>query len=122
MDANGGRLAGFFDVFAWREPREVLFCEVKVGRDRIQASQRRFLANALPLRPLSEFVVIEMPRPTGKYRAARLPGRPTAPAAAGADRPGAVAGDELLISPRGVAHELASIRQRHDVDDAATLR
>lgn len=40
-DANGGTLAGFFDVFAWREPAEVLFCEVKVGPDRIQASQRR---------------------------------------------------------------------------------
>ena len=34
-DANGGTLAGFFDVFAWREPGEVLFCEVKAGPDRM---------------------------------------------------------------------------------------
>jgi hypothetical protein len=58
-DANGGTLAGFFDVFAWREPAEVLFCEVKVGPDRIQPSQRQFLAHALRLRPLSEFMIIE---------------------------------------------------------------
>lgn len=62
-DANGGTLAGFFDVFAWRQPGEVLFCEVKVGPDRIQPSQCRFLGNALRLRPLSEFLIIEMPRP-----------------------------------------------------------
>ncbi len=61
--ANGGTLAGFFDVFAWREPSEVLFCEVKVGPDRIQPSQRQFLARALRLRPLGEFLIIEMPDP-----------------------------------------------------------
>lgn len=33
--ANGGKLGGFFDVFAWREPGEVRFDEVKVGRDPI---------------------------------------------------------------------------------------
>jgi len=75
-DVNGGRLAGFFDVFAWREPDEVLFCEVKVGRDRIQANQRHFLGNALRFRPLGEFMIIEMPRPSGKAPAVRLPGRP----------------------------------------------
>jgi len=70
-DANGGTLAGFFDVFAWREPTEVLFCEVKVGPVRIQPSQRQFLAGALRLRPLSEFTIIEMPRPTPKAAAGR---------------------------------------------------
>ena len=29
--ANGGSLGGFFDVFAWREPGQVRFCEAKVG-------------------------------------------------------------------------------------------
>jgi hypothetical protein len=75
-DANGGMLAGFFDVFAWREPSEVLFAEVKVGPDRIRASQRRFLAQALRLRPLSEFMIIEMPRPARNAAA----GRPSQPA------------------------------------------
>lgn len=115
-DANGARLAGFFDVFAWREHREVLFCEVKVGRDRIQASQRRFLANALRLRPLSEFVIIEMPQPTGKTRATRLSGRPTALTMVGTNRPAAVAGGELLISPRGVAHFAGCLHKGGDLD------
>jgi hypothetical protein len=74
-DANGGTLAGFFDVFAWRKPGEVLFCEVKVGPDRIQASQRRFLGNALRLRPLSEFLIIEMPQPARTSPAARPPSK-----------------------------------------------
>jgi hypothetical protein len=39
--ANGGTLGGFFDVFAWREPGQVRFCEAKVGPDRIKATQIR---------------------------------------------------------------------------------
>ena len=82
-DANSGTLSGFFDVFAWREPAEVLFCEVKVGPDRIRASQRQFLAHALSLRPLSEFLIIEMPRP-GRQPAS---GQPSQPADAVRERP-----------------------------------
>jgi len=115
-DVNGGRLAGYFDVFAWREPDEVLFCEVKVGRDRIQASQRRFLASALRLRPLSEFMIIEMPQPAGEVHAVRPPGRPPAPALVTANPPGAVAGGELLISPRGVAHFAGCLHKGADPD------
>ena len=48
--ANGGKLDGFFDVFAWREPGEVRFDEAKVGRrDSIRPSQRRFVKLALDL-------------------------------------------------------------------------
>ena len=45
--ANGGSLGGFFDVFAWREPGEVRFCEAKVGPDRIKPTQLRFIELAL---------------------------------------------------------------------------
>ena len=31
--ANGGKLTGFFDVFAWREPGQIGFFEAKVGPD-----------------------------------------------------------------------------------------
>ena len=77
-------------MFAWREPGEVLFCEVKVGPDRIRANRRRFLDNALWLRPLSEFLIIEMPR--------------AIPAEDVPDQPTTLCALELLISPRGVAH------------------
>ncbi len=98
--ANGGTLTGFFDVFAWREPSDVLFCEVKVGPDRIQASQRRFLARALSLRPLSEFLIIEMPGPPAKGTIRST--RRMIPATAARSEP-AASGD-ILISPAGVAH------------------
>ncbi len=101
--ANGGRLAGFFDVFAWREPGKVVFCEVKVGQDRIQDSQREFLALALRVRPLAEFLIIEMPRPAGQAPAVRL-SRPGGSGMVPANRRAAVAGGEVLISRRGVAH------------------
>jgi len=102
-DANGGTLAGFFDVFAWREPGEVLFCEVKVGPDRIEANQRRFLGNALRLRPLSEFLIIEMHQPARTSPAAQPPDQ-AEPRAGVPDHPAAPGVPELLISPRGVAH------------------
>ena len=40
---------GFFDVFAWREPGQVRFYEVKVGPDRIKPTQLRFVELALRL-------------------------------------------------------------------------
>jgi len=61
--ANGGKLDGFFDVFAWREPGEVRFDEAKVGRrDSIRPSQRRFVKLALDLHHrLEQFTVINVP-------------------------------------------------------------
>jgi hypothetical protein len=60
--ANGGKLDGFFDVFAWREPGEVRFDEVKVGRDHIRNTQLTFVKLALDLhhRP-EQFTIIEVP-------------------------------------------------------------
>jgi len=115
-EANGGRLAGFFDVFAWREPSEVLLCEVKVGRDRIHPNQRRFLGNALRLRPLSEFMIIEMPQPAGRVPALRLSTRPTALTIGTTNGPAAGVGGELLISPNGVAHFAGCLHKGGDPD------
>jgi len=65
--ANGGRLGGFFDVFVWREPGEVRFYEVKVGKDDINRNQRRFVERALGLHHrLDEFTIIEVPKPTAR--------------------------------------------------------
>ena len=91
-------------------------CEVKVGRDRIQASQRRFLVTALRLRPLSEFVIIEMARPAGKARAVSLPGPPAALTAVGADRVAAAASADVPISPGGVAHFAGCLHKGGDLD------
>ena len=61
--ANGGKLDGFFDVFAWREPGEVRFDEAKVGRgDSIRDSQRKFVKLALDLHHrLEQFTIIKVP-------------------------------------------------------------
>lgn len=60
--ANGGKLGGSFDVFAWREPGEVRFDEVKVSRDRIGLNQRKFVKLALDLTHcLDEFTIIKVP-------------------------------------------------------------
>jgi VRR-NUC domain len=59
--ANDGKLSGFFDVFAWREPDEVRFLEVKVARDRIQPTQRRFAEKAMRFHDQSQFMIIEVP-------------------------------------------------------------
>jgi hypothetical protein len=58
--ANGGRLAGFFDVFAWRKPGEVRFAEAKGTGDRIRPTQRQFLSTALRFHDASQFTVIEV--------------------------------------------------------------
>jgi hypothetical protein len=60
--ANGGKLTGFFDVFAWREPGQAGFFEAKVGTDTIRPSQRAFLETALRFRPLDQFTIIEFGR------------------------------------------------------------
>jgi hypothetical protein len=59
--ANGG-LGGFFDLFAWRNPGEVRFDEAKVGKDRIQPTQRRFVEQALRFHRIEDFTIIEVVR------------------------------------------------------------
>jgi hypothetical protein len=60
--ANGGRLGGFFDVFAWREPGQLRFLEAKVGPDRIRPNQRRFFETALRFHAPDQFVIVEIAR------------------------------------------------------------
>jgi hypothetical protein len=62
--ANGGTLGGFFDVFAWREPGQVRFCEAKVGPDRIKTMQIRFLGVGLRFHRPADFVIIEVTGPS----------------------------------------------------------
>ena len=61
LAANDGKLTGFFDVFAWREPDDVRFLEVKVAGDRIQPTQRRFVERALRLHDHGKFLIIDVP-------------------------------------------------------------
>jgi hypothetical protein len=71
--ANGGSLGGFFDVFAWREPGQVRFCEAKVGPDRIKATQIRFLEVALRSHRSADFVIIEVAGPSLRGKTGRRP-------------------------------------------------
>jgi hypothetical protein len=71
--ANGGTLRGFFDVFAWREPGQVRFCEAKVGPDRIKATQIRFLEAALRFHRPADFMIIEGRRAVDAGEAGRRP-------------------------------------------------
>jgi hypothetical protein len=71
--ANGGTLGGFFDVFAWREPGQVRFCEAKVGPDRIKATQIRFLEVALRFHRPADFMIIEIAGPSMPDKAGRRP-------------------------------------------------
>jgi hypothetical protein len=67
LDANRRSFGGFFDVFAWREPGEVRFYEVKVGKDDINRNQRRFVERALGLHHrLEEFTIIEVLESTAR--------------------------------------------------------
>jgi hypothetical protein len=71
LDANPDRrrpFGGFFDVFVWREPGEVRFYEVKVGRkDDINLNQCKFVERALGLdHRLEEFTIIEVLKPTAR--------------------------------------------------------
>ena len=70
--ANGGTLSGFFDVFAWREPGEVRFDEVKVGSDRIGDNQRKFVKLALDRHYcLDQFTIIQVPKSAARRRPQR---------------------------------------------------
>ena len=71
--ANGGSLGGFFDVFAWREPGQVRFCEAKVGPDRIKPTQLRFVELALRFHRLEEFTIIEVAGPSLRVTLERRP-------------------------------------------------
>jgi hypothetical protein len=86
--ANGGKLDGFFDVFAWREPGEVRFDEAKTSGDSPRPSQRKFVKLALDLgHRLEQFTIIKVPTtpsPRSRIRTrppivvkfgGRLPGR-----------------------------------------------
>ena len=71
LDANPNRrqpFGGFFDVFVWREPGEVRFYEVKVGKeDDINLNQRKFVERALGLdHRLEEFAIIEVLKPAAR--------------------------------------------------------
>jgi hypothetical protein len=59
--ANDGKLGGFFDVFAWRQPGEVKFLEIKVAKDKIQPTQRRFVERALRFHDPKQFIIVEIP-------------------------------------------------------------
>jgi hypothetical protein len=69
--ANGGTLGGFFDVFAWREPSQVRFCEAKVGPDRIKPTQLRFVELALRFHRLEQFTIIEVAGPSPRGASGR---------------------------------------------------
>lgn len=61
--AKGGKLGGFFDVFAWREPGEVRFDEVKGSGDSPRPSQREFVKLALDHgHHLEQFTIIKVPK------------------------------------------------------------
>jgi len=61
--ANGGKLDGFFDVFAWRDPGEVRFDEAKTSGDSPRESQRKFVKLALDLgHRLEQFTIIKVPK------------------------------------------------------------
>jgi hypothetical protein len=77
--ANGGSLGGFFDVFAWREPGQVRFCEAKIGPDRIKPTQLRFIELALRFHLSEQFMIIEVAGPSRAVRQVTCPGAPGRP-------------------------------------------
>jgi hypothetical protein len=72
--ANGGSLGGFFDVFAWRKPGQVRFCEAKVGPDRIKPTQLRFVELALRFHSPADFMIIEVAGPSLRGAPVHRPG------------------------------------------------
>ena len=108
--ANGGALGGFFDVFAWREPGQVRFCEAKVGPDRIKATQIRFLEVALRFHRPADFMTIDvtgpsMPGVAGRksksaWRAWSRTGNRTAPHSASRTRPRSSSPANSSLTPR----------------------
>ena len=71
--ANGGKLDGFFDVFAWRDPGEVRFDEAKTSGDSPRGSQRKFVKLALDLgHRLEQFTIIKVPKTMQRPRESGL--------------------------------------------------
>jgi hypothetical protein len=68
LKKNGQPFSGFWDVFVWREPGEVRFYEVKVGKkDKLNHNQHKFVERALGLdHRLEEFMIIEVPKPKAR--------------------------------------------------------
>ena len=60
-EQNGG-FAGFFDVFAYRGS-EIVFAEVKLSKkDRLRATQKRWIAAALAAGvPVENLLIVECP-------------------------------------------------------------
>ncbi|HJZ01286.1 MAG TPA: hypothetical protein VJ305_11230 [Streptosporangiaceae bacterium] len=54
------RARRLLDVFAWRQPGEIRFDEVKVRPNRIGLSQRKFLKTALRFHPIGQFSLVEI--------------------------------------------------------------
>ena len=71
--ANGGSLGGFFDVFAWQEPGQVRFCEAKVGPDRINPTQLRFIELVLRFHRSEQFMIIEVVGPSLRSAPGHMP-------------------------------------------------
>ena len=99
--ANGGKLGGFFDVFTWREPGEVRFDEVKVGKDPIGANQRRFVKLALDLgHPWKSSRSLRFLSKAVAARARRQPRHCGCSASCARKRPAARAGIDVLGQQR----------------------
>jgi hypothetical protein len=134
--ANGGTLGGFFDVFAWREPGQVRFCEAKVGPDRIKPTQLRFVEVALGFHRLEDFMIIVVAGPSLRGVPVRRPER--VPVAVERDTPRPVAdllrsngqelmrqaGRDLLSALDGVTRpdELETREMLHDIAAAIQTR
>ena len=60
ITAQNGGSGGFFDVFAWRG-REVVFAEAKLTKkDRLRATQKRWIASALAVGvPIESLLIVE---------------------------------------------------------------
>jgi hypothetical protein len=68
---TAGTLSGFFDVFTWREPGQVVFYEATVGPDRIKPTQLRFVEVALRFHRLEELIIVEIAGPVPRGTLAR---------------------------------------------------
>ncbi len=94
--ANDGKLSGFFDVFAWRPPGEVRFMEIKVAKDKVQPTQRRFVERALRFHDQKQFMIVEVPARYGPLTSPPSPDttgfKPAGTAACSAVRGGRAAG------------------------------
>lgn len=55
-----GQAQRLFDVFAWRAPGEIRFVEVKLGTDRLRATQGTFLQTALRFHRLEQFMIVQI--------------------------------------------------------------